>query len=419
MFLKKTVGAVEKKIPMGENYTGCVRLRILEYDIKLSIKFNMEEKMRQLNVFTVLIVLIGLLTMTAAAEKSQPKPLIQMAILLDTSGSMEGLIEQAKTQLWKIVNDMALAKQNNVSPQLEVGLYEYGKDSIPASEGYLRQIVPLSTDLDLLSEELFKLRTNGGSEYCGTVIQSAVKGLKWSDKNDHLKVIFIAGNEPFTQGSVDYKESCKEAITNGIIVNTIFCGNYQEGVNTWWKDGADRADGKYMNIDHNKKVVQISAPQDKEINALGAQLNTTYVAYGQRGVAKKMRQEAQDANAAGVSAPVQVQRSIAKAQKQYVNVEWDLVDASKEGKVKVEEMEEEALPEEMKKMSKKERKEFLEKKTKEREKIQKKINELRKERDKYIAEQRKAKAGETTLDDAIIEAIRSQAAKKNFKYEKK
>ncbi len=375
--------------------------------------------MRQLKVLTVLIVTIGVLTMTVAAKKEQPKPLIQMAILLDTSGSMQGLIEQAKTQLWKIVNDMALAKQKDVSPQLEVGLYEYGKDTIPASEGYLRQIVPLSTDLDLLSEELFKLRTNGGSEYCGTVIRSAVEGLKWSSDNNHLKVIFIAGNERFTQGSVDYKTSCKEAITNGIIVNTIFCGNYQEGVNTWWKDGADRADGKYMNIDHNKKVVHIATPQDKEINSLGAQLNTTYVAYGKRGVAKKMRQEAQDANAASVSASVKVERSMVKAQKQYRNVAWDLVDASKEGKVKVEEIEEDALPQEMKKMTKKERKEYIEKKTKEREKIQKKINELRKKRTKYIAEQRKKKAGEATLDDAIIETIRSQAKKKNFKYEKK
>lgn len=379
----------------------------------------MEEKMRTLKMLFVLIVLVSIVVVPAVAKKSQPKPLIQMAILLDTSGSMEGLIEQAKTQLWKIVNDMALAKQKGISPQLEVGLYEYGKDSIPVSQGYLRQIVPLSTDLDLLSEELFKLKTNGGSEYCGTVIQSAVKDLKWSKNNDHLKVIVIAGNERFTQGSVDYKAACKEAITNGIVVNTIFCGNYQEGVNTWWKDGADRADGKYINIDHNKKVVHISAPQDKEINKLGAQLNTTYVAYGRRGKRKKMRQEAQDANAAGVSAPVQVQRSVAKAQKQYTNVDWDLVDASKEGKVKAEEMEEELLPEEMKKMTKKERKEYIEKKTKEREKIQKKINELRKKRDKYIAEQRKKNAGEATLDDAIIQAIRSQAAKKNFKYEKK
>ena len=322
--------------------------------------------MKKLKTLAVLVLVIGILAMPTTARKNNPKPLIQMAILLDTSGSMEGLIEQAKTQLWKIVNEMALAKQKGVSPQLEVALYEYGKSSIPASEGYMRMIAPLSVDLDLISEELFKLRTNGGSEYCGMVIQSAVKGLKWTRSHDHLKVIFIAGNEPFTQGSVDYKNACKESITNGIIVNTIFCGNYQEGVNTHWKDGADLADGKYMNIDQNKKIAHISAPQDKEIVALGKQLNQTYVAYGKTGGRKKERQEAQDLNAASVNEAVMVQRSVTKASKQYTNVAWDLVDAEKEGKVKVEELDEEELPEEMRKMNKKERKEYIEKKKKER-----------------------------------------------------
>ncbi|MCP5105405.1 MAG: VWA domain-containing protein [bacterium] len=375
--------------------------------------------MRNLKILIILIVVISALVLPSAAKKSGPKPLIQMAILLDTSGSMEGLIEQAKTQLWKIVNEMALAKQRGVTPRLEVALYEYGKSSIPASEDYLRMIVPLSVDLDQISEELFKLRTNGGSEYCGTVIQSAVKGLNWSKSNGNLKVIFIAGNEPFTQGHVDYKVACKESISNGIIVNTIFCGNYNQGINTQWKNGADLADGKYINIDHNQKVAHISAPQDKEIVALGRKLNKTYVAYGKGGRSKKMRQAKQDNNAAGVSESVMVQRSVTKASKQYNNAAWDLLDAEKEGKVKVEEMDEAALPEEMKKMNKKERREYLDKKKKERQELQKKITKLRKERDKYVAEQRKTKAGKETLDEAIIRAIRTQAEKKKYKFEKK
>jgi hypothetical protein len=251
------------------------------------------------------------------------------------------------------------------------------------------------------------------------VIQSAVKGLKWTKSNDHLKVIFIAGNEPFTQGSVDYKNACKESITNGIIVNTIFCGNYQTGINTHWKDGADLADGKYMNIDHHKKIAHISAPQDKEIVALGKQLNQTYVAYGKTGGQKKERQKRQDSYASGVNEAVMVERSVTKASKQYTNVGWDLVDAEKEGKVKVEELDEKELPAEMRKMNKKERKEYIKKKKKEREEIQKKITQLKKERDKYVAAQRKKGAAEETLDHAIIKTIRDQAEKKNYKFEKK
>jgi hypothetical protein len=385
--------------------------------------------MRQFKVLTALIVMVGLMVMftfamsaatvtTAQQDNPKSKPLIQLAILLDTSNSMDGLIDQAKTQLWKIVNEMALAKQNGVSPRLEVALYEYGNDGLPAGESYMRMVVPLSEDLDRISEELFKLKTNGGSEFCGTVIKSAADALKWSKNNNDLKAIFIAGNEPFTQGQVDYKNSCKNAITNGIIVNTIFCGNFQEGVNTQWKDGADLADGKYMNIDSNQAIVQVSAPQDKEIIDLGKKLNETYVAYGATGGAAKKRQAEQDVNASSVNDAVMAQRAMTKSSAQYANASWDLVDAEKEGKVDVEKLDENALPEEMKKLSKEERKQYIETKKKERADIQAKINRLREERDKYVAEQRKKEAGEKTLDEAMIDAIRTQAAKKNYKFEK-
>jgi len=368
--------------------------------------------------FILIVVLVIFLGLLPAREKSR-QSVIQMVILLDTSGSMEGLIEQAKTQLWKIVNEMALAKKNGKVPRLLVGLYEYGKSTIPASEGYLRMLVPLSEDLDRISEELFKLKTNGGQEYCGKVIRAATRGLQWSQNNNDYKVVFIAGNEPFTQGDVDYKTACRSAIKKGIVVNTIFCGNYEQGIRTSWKDGADLADGKYMNIDHNQKIVHISAPQDKTIVELGQELNQTYIAYGKAGKGKKERQKRQDKNALSVNEEVMVQRSVAKSSPQYFNATWDMVDAVKEGKVKIEDMKEEDLPEELKKMNKKERKEYVEKMQKKREAIQKKIKKLNQERQKYVLEKRKQISGEQTLDEALVKAIKEQASKKNYKFEKK
>ena len=176
---------------------------------------------------------------------------IQVALLLDTSGSMDGLLEQAKSQLWKMVNELATSKKDGKSPTIELALYEYGKSSLSSDEGFLKQLAPMTNDLDLVSEKLFALKTNGGDEYCGWVIQDATKNLKWGESNEDLKIIIIAGNEEFTQGTVDYKIACKEAITNGIVVNTIYCGDCEEGIRFLWKDGADRADGKYMCINHN------------------------------------------------------------------------------------------------------------------------------------------------------------------------
>jgi hypothetical protein len=354
-------------------------------------------------------------------QAEAPAPRIQVALLLDTSNSMDGLIDQAKTQLWKIVNEFAVAKRDGKAPELQVALYEYGKSSLPQKEGYIRMIVPLTTDLDKISEELFTLKTNGGDEYCGKVIQHATEGLSWSQANEDLKAIFIAGNEPFTQGDVDYKKSCKAAITKGVTVNTIFCGPYQDGVSTQWKDGADLTDGNYMNIDQNRKAVHIAAPQDVEIARLGAELNKTYLPYGSVGKKGLERQAAQDANAAVAAPGSEVQRSLAKASGQYRNVSWDLIDAVKDGQVKLEEVKKEELPEAMQKMTPEERKAYIESQEKERARIQSQIRELDEARKKHVAEEMKklSEKGEDTLDAAIIKTIRSQAGKKNYQFESK
>ncbi len=343
---------------------------------------------------------------------------IQLALLLDTSGSMDGLIDQAKSQLWKIVNELATTKKDGKSVELQVALFEYGKQSIPADEGYLRNIIPFTQDLDKISDELFKLKTNGGEEYCGRVILNAVNNLQWNKSNDQLKIIFIAGNEPFTQGNIDYKTACKKAVKNGIVVNTIFCGNYDEGIQTMWKAGADISDGKYMNIDHNADIVHIDAPQDAEIIKLGQQLNKTYIAFGKIGKEKKEMQSEQDANSMSVSNEVMVQRSVTKSGGQYKNSTWDLVDAKKDGTLKIEDLKDEELPDEMKKMSVQERKTYIEKKEKEREQIQIKINKLNDERSKYVAQKMLENKNENTLDAVMIKTIREQAKQKNYLFSK-
>ncbi len=376
----------------------------------------------------ILVICLALLCLQATAfsqgKKSKKKPVkkeeksnIQVAVLLDTSNSMDGLIDQAKSQLWKMVNELALAKDNHDNiPNLEIALYEYGNDNLSKGEGFIRMVSELTTDLDLISEKLFGLTTNGGSEYCGQVIQKATNELKWNDSNDDLKIIFIAGNEPFTQGPVDYEKSCKKSVSKGIIVNTIFCGREKEGINGKWKSGASLADGKFMSIDHNEKVVHIDAPQDKKIAELSEELNKTYIGYGSLGQERIELQKRQDSNASQYGRANTATRAMSKASNKYKNEAWDLVDATKEKKVVVEEMEAEELPEEMKEMDKKERKEYVEKKSKDRERIQKEIKQLNKERQEYVSKERakQAKDKGKTLDDAIIKTIREQAEKKDY-----
>jgi hypothetical protein len=364
--------------------------------------------------FFTFVVLFGV---KAISNQMPTTNTVQLAILLDTSNSMDGLIEQAKTQLWKIVNEMTRSKREGNTINLYVALYEYGNDGLSSREGYVRLVSSLTNDLDKISEELFKLNTNGGSEYCGTVISEAVKDLKWTKSNDDYKVIFIAGNEPFTQGSVDYKTACKKAISKGIIINTIYCGSYDEGVQTNWKDGADLADGSYINIDQNQEVVHIDTPFDDELVQLGQKLNETYIAYGYEGDELKQRQAEQDANANNISPSVMVERSITKGSGQYKNESWDLVDAKKSGTLNIAEIPKDQLPKEMQNMTVEERKAFVDKKEIEREKYQKKISELDQQRRDYITQKIAENPEENTLDAAMLKIIRDQASQKNYKFE--
>ena len=380
--------------------------------------------MKLIHSFASVALALGIFSLRGAAETVKPaadQPVVQLAILLDTSNSMDGLIAQAKTQLWNIVNEFATAKQDGKAPRVQVALYEYGNQGLSKDKGWVRQVVPLTDDLDKLSEQLFSLKTNGGEEYCGWVIRDAVKGLEWDSSPKTYKAIFIAGNEPFTQGPMSYVDSCKEAIAKGIIVNTIHCGPEQQGIEGKWKDGAALADGRFLVIDQDARIAHIAAPQDKDIAVLNGKLNSTYIAYGRAGGEGKARQETQDANAA--SAPggstVLATRVASKTGANYSNSGWDLVDRAKEKDFDISKLKDEELPEELRKLGVEERKAFIAKKTSEREALQKELGALATEREKFVAGKLKETGKDTTLGAAVTGAVREQASKKGVVFEKK
>lgn len=356
----------------------------------------------------------------ARAEPDRPAPRVQLAILLDTSGSMEGLINQARTQIWKIVNEFNTAKRGGLTPELEVALFEYGNDSANKENQWVRQISPLTRDLDEISRKLFALTTNGGEEYCGAVIRQATQSLSWSSQPGVYKAIFVAGNEPFIQGPVSAAEACQAAAGKGIVVNTIHCGSQHDGIEGGWKQGAVLADGSFICIDQNRAVAQIPAPQDVEIIRLSGALNKTYIGYGSLRKEKALNQARQDQNAAEAAPAAAVSRAAAKASSNYDNKGWDLVDAAKDGKLPAS-LKKEDLPEELRKLSDAELQAHIAKLAAERAAIQDQIRVFNEARETFLAAQAKADAkpgAPDTLDTAIAKAVRAQAAKQDFKWEK-
>lgn len=347
-----------------------------------------------------------------AVVQTEHPPTIKLAIMLDTSNSMDGLIDQARNQLWRVVNEFGKARYNGQPARLEVALYEYGNDGLSAEKGYLRKVVGFTTELDRVSEELFALRTNGGEEYPASVIQAGMRELDWSKRAGDLNLIFVAGNEPFDQGPLNFREICGQAMKRNINVNTIYCGTPSDGDAALWSQGASLGDGRFLTLDTNQKVAYIEAPQDAELARLSSQLNNSYIPYGQQGAASYARQKAQDENAAGASSEVVAYRAAAKSSANYENSSWDLVDAARDNKVDVGSLAAADLPAPMQSMNAAEREAYVAGKQKERAELQSRIQKLTAERDQYVASQQR----DETLDALIVTTVQEQAGKKGYSF---
>src|SRR5260221_12251953 len=353
----------------------------------------------------------------APAQASAPDgraPRVQIALLLDTSNSMDGLLDRASRQFWSVVNEFAAARRGGQAVELQVALYEYGNNRTPAARGYVRQVLPFATDLDRVSEELFALTALGGEEYCGLVIQTAIDELRWSASPGDLKAVFIAGNEPFSQGPVDFRRASARARARDVAINTIHCGSRAERERTGWSEGARLADGTFGVLDQDRKVAYVAAPQDEEIARLSGAINDTYIPYGAEGTAGQARQKAQDGNAAAANKGAALSRAFTKATRLYSHGVWDLVDAVNNQKVDLGSVKSADLPPALQSLTPDQRKAVVKEKTEERARIQARLQELAKERKGYLAQIHRAEAVPDTLDAVMMQGLRDQAACRGF-----
>ena len=342
---------------------------------------------------------------------------VQIALILDTSGSMDGLINQARSHLWNMVDQMGrmtrVVNGKTRGVKIELALYEYGNDALPSEGGFIRQVQPFTGDLDKVSEKLHALFTNGGSEYAGQAITTAVTQLQWSADPNAMKFVFVAGNEEFDQGPISAAKAMEVAAGKDISVQLIFCGTKDET----WERAAKLAQSDLMTIDQNQVAQHIPAPQDDQILQLGQQLNKTYIAYGAEGGASMHRQQEADASSAKLSKKVAIERAQLKSKKSYDNSGWDLVDATTNQPKFLEETKDEYLPAEMRGKTLEEKKQIVAAKTQEREQLKAQIAKLEAERTRFIeAEKQKQNLGaEQSLETELMKTTKKIAAKKGYK----
>jgi len=356
-------------------------------------------------------------TVAAVMEKASVQDTVQIALILDTSSSMDGLINQARSHLWKMVDDMGkmtrVVNGKTRGVKIELALFEYGNQTLSSDTGFIRQVLPLTSDLDKVSEQLHGLFTNGGSEYAGQAIEQAATSLQWSSDPSAMRFVFLAGNEGFDQGPVSAATAMAAAAKKDISVQLIYCGDKE----STWEAAAKLAASDLVTIDQNQVAQHIASPQDADIMRLGDELNGTYIAYGSEGRASIARQKSADVSSAKLSPKVALERVQLKSKKAYRNDSWDLVDAVDKNSNFLAQASDDKLREEMKGKSLAEKEQIVKANAAKRSELKAKIAKLESERATYIDAEKK-KQGTTegpSLDSELMKSAKKVAGKKGYK----
>lgn len=340
---------------------------------------------------------------------------VDVVICLDTSGSMQQLIDACRRKLWDLCSVLAQARP---APRLRVALLSYGGVHNPG-DGFVVEHVPLTEDLDRVYEELMKLSTNGGTEYVGGVLRRALDRLAWSQERGALKLVFVAGNESADQdGALPVREVCKDALQRSVVVHAIYCGpDGATGDAETWRQVAEHGGGSYAAID-TSGTLSIETPHDAELVRLSEALNATYLPFGAAGERAWANQARQDANAGSLGASTAASRAQTKASGVYCNGAWDLIDATADAGFKLEEVEAEALPEALRGKSIAEQRAVIEGLRARRTALQAQIKAIGQRRQAFLAEALATQQGaERSIDTAMARAIRAQAEAIGFSFE--
>ncbi len=340
---------------------------------------------------------------------------IDVAIALDVSGTMRGLIDTTRVKLWEIVNDLAEAEP---TPQLRVALITFGNQRGSRNTGWVRLETDLTEDLDLVSERLSLLKGRGADELVGRVLKTALEGLSWSEDPQGLKLLFIAGNESADQDpDFSFRELSRQAGDQGIFVSAVYCGTASEVEAESWKELAELAEGGFATIDHRTRVSIVATPIDRQLSEMGDLLNETFIAVGKQGAAAKRARARQDKNARSLGLPVAATRAQTKASLLYSS-QSDLLARYRRRDFDPSQAETSELPRQLRGMTPDELILYLDEMLILQDEIRSRIAELGAERRRFVAEQ-KVRPGlddSRPFDRAVRRTIREQAEEAGFTF---
>jgi hypothetical protein len=362
--------------------------------------------------FVYLALVAGFVLPFSINPAHAAKPVVEVAFVLDTTGSMSGLIENAKRKIWSIATAIVDA---NPDAEIRMALVAY-RD---IGDEYVTKKFELTPDIQGLYAELLKFRAQGGGDWAESVNEAldvAITKLNWSQGNEVRKIVFLVGDAPphmDYQQDRKYPEVLRDAKARNIIVNAVQAGPARDTERVW-REIAQLGDGKYIRIPQDGGVaIIIETPYDREIIELQGKLNRTILPYGKRAQQEKVQQYAQRSAEAPAPTATEMTSYIFKRSgpRSVVTTDGDLVADAQSGRVKLDTIPEAELPEKLQKLSPAERKAELEKNTAERKALDQKLAELVKQRDAFAAAERQkrpADAKKDSFDQVVEETLRMQ-----------
>lgn len=343
--------------------------------------------------------------LTPAATAQAPKPRVDLVFALDTTGSMSGLIEGAKTKIWSIASFVARAQP---TPDVRVGLIAY-RD---VGDTYVTRVYDLDDDLDRVYRRLLSFRADGGGdgpEHVARALDEAVHKMSWSPQtNTSVRLIYLVGDAPphlDYQDGYDYSRASRAAAAKGIQVHAIRCGSDPETA-TYWRRIASLGHGEFLTIDQDGGMRARHTPYDDELARLHDKVSDTVVAYGAKGDSMRA------AIAAAASAPAEAKAARAgflSAKKEKVeSLDDDLVGAVASGQVDLAKVPAADLPRQIAALPEDKRREKLAETAKERGALLDRISKLSAERDAYLRKDAAAKP--TGFDGEVEKTVRKAGA---------
>jgi Mg-chelatase subunit ChlD len=367
------------------------------------------------SVGTFVISLLLLSIPTFGQRTDAARDTLEMVFVLDTTGSMGGLIEGAKQRIWGIINDVM---QKPSKPRVRVGLVAYRDNG----DEYVTKILPITEDLDKAYTTLMDYRADGGGDTPENVRKALAEGVRnagWSKSGPNLaQIVFLVGDAPpqAYEQEPDVLATTAEAVRKNMIVNTIQCGNL-DGTREVWQSIASRGEGRFFAIAQDGGVAAISTPFDTKLADLAAKLGKTYVTYGakdKRDANVKVQAAAESRIISGAAMGAQAERAVNKAVNSF-QYDGDLVQDVENQTVKIEDVKTENLPENLQRLSVADRKKEIDKRIAERKTIRAEIVTLSKQRDEFIATERKKRGASNGFDTAVAQALKEQLLRKGIK----